>query len=77
MGNATLRSLLIVGATSVLRHTRDNPSAPKWVTDLLKRRPYKVVAVALTNKMARIAWALLTKGGVYRRNTLTIGAANA
>jgi transposase len=74
MGNATLRSLLIVGATSVLRHSRNNASAPKWLTDLLKRRPYKVAAVALANKTARIVWALLTKGGVYRRNTLPVDA---
>jgi hypothetical protein len=58
MGNATLRSLLIVGATSVVRHTRNNASAPKWLSDLLKRRPYKVVAVALANKMARIVPSL-------------------
>ena len=66
MGNPELRSLLVVGATSVLRHARNNTKAPKWLCALLARRPFKVVAVALANKMARIIWALLTKGGTYR-----------
>lgn len=66
MGNPELRSLLVLGATSVLRHTRNNDKAPEWINGLLKRRPYKVVAVALANKMARIIWALLAKGGTYR-----------
>ena len=66
MGNPELRSLLVLGATSVLRHARGNAKAPKWLSALLARRPFKVVAVALANKMARIIWALLTKGGTYR-----------
>jgi transposase len=66
MGNPILRSLLVVGATSVLRYARNNPNASQWITALLARRPYKVAAVALANKMARIAWALLVKGGSYR-----------
>lgn len=66
MGNPELRSLLVLGATSVLRHARGNAKAPKWLSALLARRPFKVVAVALSNKMARIIWALLTKGGTYR-----------
>ncbi len=66
MGNPELRSLLVLGATSVLRHARSNVEAPKWLSSLLARRPFKVVAVALANKMARIIWAILTKGGTYR-----------
>jgi transposase len=66
MGNPELRSLLVLGATAVLRYVRGNANAPKWLSDLLGRRPFKVAAVALANKMARIIWALLTKGGVYR-----------
>ena len=62
-----LRTLLFVGATSVLRHVRKGASGPKWLLGLLARRPAKVVAVALANKMARIVYALLTKGGEYRR----------
>ena len=67
MGNPTLRSLLVCGATSVLRQAKGNDEAPRWLIALLARRPFKVVAVALANKMARIIWALLTKGGTYRK----------
>jgi len=67
MGNATLRTLLVVGATSVLRHVRNGANGPEWLVGLLARRPAKVVAVALANKMARIIFALLTKGGEYRK----------
>src|SRR5471032_1103056 len=66
MGNPALRSLLVVGATAVLRHARGNPNASKWITALLARRPYRIVAVALANKMARIVWALLVRGGTYQ-----------
>lgn len=67
MGNPDLRSLLVVGATSVLRHAELNATAMPWLTGIVARRPYKVAAVALANKMARIAWAVLTRGGVYQR----------
>lgn len=77
MGNTELRTLLVLGATSVLRHARGNNNASKWVIALLGRRPYKVVAVALANKMARIIWALLTKGGTYRNMEAASGAARA
>lgn len=66
MGNPGLRSLLVLGATTVLRYARGNAKAPKWLSALLARRPFKVAAVALANKTARIIWALLTKGGTYR-----------
>jgi transposase len=67
MGNPMLRSLLVVGATSVLRHARGKANASRWLIGLLARRPFKVAAVALANKMARIIWALLVKGGIYRK----------
>ena len=51
---------------AVLRRARQQPEKYPWLTQLLARRPFKVVAVALANKMARIAWALLAKGGTYR-----------
>jgi hypothetical protein len=43
----------------VLRRARQNPEKYPWLTQLLARRPFKVVAIALANKMARVAWALL------------------
>jgi transposase len=42
-----------------------------WLRALLQRKPRKVVAVALANKMARVAWALMTRGEVYRRPAAT------
>jgi transposase len=77
MGNSTLRSLLIIGATAVLKHVRLRTDGPRWLVAILARRPFKVVATALANKTARIIWALLTKGGTYRKSGLVIGTANA
>ena len=50
------------------------PEKYPWLTQLLARKPFKVVAVALANKMARIAWALLAKGGTYRAPALVAAA---
>jgi transposase len=73
-GDPYLRSLLVQGASALLRAAR-NPKAktvPAWFRELMTRRPPKVAIVALANKMARIVWALLVKGGVYRQpNTAT------
>jgi transposase len=49
------------------------PDKYPWLTQLLARRSFKVVAVALANKMARIAWVLLAKSGTYRAPQL-VGA---
>jgi len=65
-GDQYLRRILVVGAHAVLRRARQHPEKYPWLTALLARRPFKVVAVALANKMARTAWALLAKGGTYR-----------
>ncbi|EAV40725.1 probable insertion sequence transposase protein, IS1111A/IS1328/IS1533 family protein [Stappia aggregata IAM 12614] len=65
-GNKQLRTLLIVGATSILKQARRGAKLPAWVLSLMARCPYKVTAVALANKMARTIWALLVKGGTYR-----------
>jgi len=65
-GDRYLRRILVVGAVSMLRRAKLNPQRYPWVTRLLARRPFKVVAIALANKMARVAWALLAKGGTYR-----------
>jgi transposase len=64
-GDANLRRLLIIGAQSVLRWARPGKSSA-WLLALVGRRPRKVVAVALANKMARIAWALMARGERYR-----------
>jgi transposase len=65
-GNRHLRTLLIVGATSILKLGKRGFKLPQWIGALTLRRPFKVVAVALANKMARTIWALLAKGGTYR-----------
>ncbi|MEW9616232.1 IS110 family transposase [Shinella sp. S4-D37] len=65
-GNKQLRTLLIVGATSVLKQARRGVKLPAWVVSLLARKAYKVAAVALANKIARTIWALLVKGGTYQ-----------
>jgi transposase len=70
-GDRYLRRILVVGAHSVLRRAKQNPEKYPWLTQLLARRPFKVVAIALANKMARIAWALLASGGHYRPARLT------
>jgi transposase len=71
-GDRYLRRILVVGAHSVLRRAKHNPEKYPWLTRLLARRPFKVVAIALANKMARIAWALLAKGGTYRAPRLAV-----
>ena len=68
-GHAQLRTLLIVGATSIIKQGKRGLKLPEWVAGLVARKPFKVVAVALANKNARIIWALLTRGGVYQRPT--------
>lgn len=71
-GDRYLRRLLIVGATAVIRHARAHPDKHPWLTQLLARKPVKVVAVALANKMARIAWAVLFRGETYRAPALAV-----
>src|SRR4051812_36382787 len=68
-GHERLRVLLVIGATSVIRAAMRPDSAlmTDWLRALLQRKPRKVAAVALANKMARVAWALMTRGEVYRR----------
>ncbi|WP_188544183.1 IS110 family transposase [Aquisalinus luteolus] len=67
MGDRTIRQLLVSGATSVLLWARRKPGFPdSWLGRLAARRPAKLAAVALANKLARIIWAVLTKGEVYR-----------
>lgn len=63
-GDGYLRRMLVHGARAVLRWWRT--SSP-WVAQLLERRPVNVAVVALANKTARIAWAVMTRGETYRR----------
>jgi transposase len=66
-GNAYLRRHFVTGATTHLRGKyRERAVGGPWFAALLKRKPARVASVALANKMARVAWAVLTKGGVYR-----------
>jgi len=65
-GDQSLRRLLVLGATAVIRVARPESASP-WLLDLLARRPKKLAAVALANKMARIIWAMMVSGEVYRR----------
>jgi transposase len=69
-GDRYLRRILIVGAIAVLRRAQENPGKYPWLTQLLGRRPFKVVAVALANKMARTAWALMALVGRYHAANL-------
>lgn len=67
-GNERLRQLLVLGATAVVKVAKPGGRlASAWLMALLQRRPRKLVAVALANKMARIAWAMMTSGEAYRR----------
>jgi transposase len=67
-GDERLRQLLVLGATAVIRYAKpDRPGVSAWLIALLGRKPRKLAAVALANKMARIIWAMLTRGEAYRR----------
>jgi transposase len=68
-GDEMLRSVLVVGATSLLQHVRSGRSrhASPWLLGLLQRKRPKLVAVALANKIARIAWKLMISGETYQR----------
>jgi len=66
MGQRDLRRLLITGAMAVIRWAvRKGAPEGSWLGRMLQRKPRMLVAVALANKMARIAWALMAKGGTY------------
>jgi transposase len=66
-GDRYLRKLLVVGATGLIRYKRKTiPGGIEWVEKLLARKSVRLVTVALANKMARIAWAILSRGEIYR-----------
>jgi transposase len=78
-GNREIRTLLVLGATSMVsRAAAWNSAAGAWVRGLLERRPVRLVTVALANKMARIAWALMTRKEIYQaKGGVTVAAATA
>jgi len=67
MGDRYLRRLLVVGMTSLIRRARSSPSSvdPR-LPAMLHRKPARVVTVAAANRTARVAWAIMTRGGTYR-----------
>jgi transposase len=78
-GDEDLRRLLVLGATAVIQQVvrraeaadpRRRGSASPWLLQLLARKPKKLATIALANKMARIVWAMLVSGEVYRRPTM-------
>ena len=76
-GDEALRSVLVVGATSVIQHVRRGGRGSPWIVNLLKRKPPKLAAVALANKMARVAWKLMVTGERYAAKSAPAALANA
>jgi transposase len=77
-GNREIRRSLVLGATSmVYRAQHWNSAAGAWTRGILERRPVRLVTVALANKMARIAWAVMTRNEVYRAKGRAAAAAEA
>lgn len=65
-GDHYLRWLLVAGGLSVIRYAQRHGTRRPWLVRLLQRRTSKIAAVAMANKIARIAWVLMTRGGEYR-----------
>ena len=77
-GNREIRTLLVLGATSMtFRAPQWKSATGVWTDRLLQRKPFRLVTVALANKIARIAWALMTRNEVYQANGRVVTAAEA
>ena len=77
-GDEVLRSLLVAGATAVIQQARVGRGRPSpWLVALLKRKPPKLAAVALANKIARIAWKLMVTGESYNGARMLGASASA
>lgn len=74
-GNRHLRWLLVAGAMAVIRYARKHGTKRLWLIRLMGRRPIKVAAVALANKIARMAWAMMVSGERFREQNLLPAAA--
>jgi transposase len=65
-GNRYLRWLLVAGAMAVIRYARQHGSKRLWLARIMERRPIKVAAVALANKIARMAWAMMVRSERFK-----------
>ena len=66
-GDRYLRSLFCAGAIAVIRYAQKHGTKHRpWLAKLLERRPARVAAIALANKLARMAWAMMAKGETYK-----------
>jgi transposase len=73
MGDRYLRHLLVVGATAVVRTAgRRRTGLGIWADQLLERKPFRLVTVALANKIARTAWAIMSRDQPYRAASATV-----
>lgn len=69
MGDKYLRKLLVVGMTSLVRRAKNKPgTADARLVALLARKPIRVATVAMANETARIIWAVLVRGEVYKEH---------